>query len=113
MLSSIATVSDSVVVTAPETVKSPLITALPVTSSEARVEAPAASVFAPKSPATANVAAVSVSVIFVAVALSSIPVEAKSEIVPPSILSPEIWSSASVSVPDATSSVRPAPTVMS
>ena len=113
MLSSIATVSDSVVVTAPETVRLPLITASPDTSSEANDAAPASRVFAPKSPATANVAAVSVSVIFVAVALSSIPVDAKFEIEPPSILSPEIWSFASVSVPDATSSERPAPTVMS
>ena len=34
-------------------------------------------------------------------------------IVPPSTLSPEIWSSAKVSVPDETSKVLPAPTVMS
>ena len=34
-------------------------------------------------------------------------------IVPPSTLSPDIWSSAKVKVPDETSKVLPAPTVMS
>ena len=112
-LSSISTVSDSVVVTAPETVRFPDTTASPVTFSDANVVAPAAKVLAPKSPATPNVAVVSVSVTLVDVALSSIPVDAKFEIVPPCTLSPEIWLSASVSVPADTSSVLPAPTVIS
>ena len=90
LLSSIFTISDKVVVTEPETVKSPVIVALPVTDNEARVEAPAVSALAPKSPATPNVAVVSDKVNLLLVALSSIPVEAKAEIVPPSILSPEI-----------------------
>ena len=55
----------------------------------------------------------SATVIFVDVALSSIPVEAKSLIVPPSTLSPEIWLSASVSVPAETFNVLPEPTVTS
>ena len=55
----------------------------------------------------------SATVIFVDVALSSIPVEAKLLIVPRSILSPEIWLSASVSVPAETFNVLPEPTVTS
>ena len=55
MLSSIATVSDSVVVTSPETVRLPLITVSPDTFSEANDAAPASRSFAPKSPATPNV----------------------------------------------------------
>ena len=90
LLSSMFTVSDRVVVTEPDTVRLPSTVALPVTLSEPSVAAPAVRSLAPKSPATPNVAVVSESVNFVAVALSSIPVEAKVEIVPPSILSPEI-----------------------
>ena len=114
VLSSMFTVSDRVVVTEPETVKSPFTTALPVTLNEARVEAPASSVFVPKSRLTPNVASVSSNVNTVAdVPVSSIPVEAKFETVPPSIASPEIWSLATVRVPEDTSNVLPAPTVIS
>ena len=55
MLSSIATVSDRVVVTAPETVGLPLTTASPDTVGSANVAEPASGSFVPKSPATANV----------------------------------------------------------
>ena len=113
MLSSMFTVSDRVVVTEPETVRLPVTEAFPVTDREASVEAPASRSLAPKSPATPNVAVVSESVNLVAVALSSIPVEANVEIVPPSTELPEIWFAANVRVPEDTSSVRPAPTVIS
>ena len=113
MLSSISTVSASVVVTAPETVKLPVTTASPLTFNEENVPAPPLIAFAPAFTATPNVAVVSVSVSFVAVALSSIPVDAKSDIEPPCTLSPEIWLFASVSVPADTSSVVPAPTGVS
>ena len=77
VLSSMFTVSDKVVVTEPETVKSPATTALPETFNEARVVAPASRVFVPASMFTPNVASVSSSVSLVAVAESVIPVDAK------------------------------------
>ena len=113
MLSSMFTVSDRVVVTEPDTVRLPVTEALPVTDNDAKVEAPASSVLAPKSPFTPNVAVVSDNVNFVEVALSSIPVDAKSEIVPPWTLSPETWLAANVRVPEEMSNVRPEPTVIS
>ena len=119
MLSSMLTVSESVVVTAPETVKSPWIVVLPpidaspVTDKSAKVPVPPEIAFVPASISLPNVDVASEIVNLVAVALSSIPVDANVEIVPPSILSPDIWSSARVNVPADTSKVLPEPTVIS
>jgi len=99
MLSSMFTVSDRVVVTEPDTVRLPVTEAFPVTLSEPSVAAPAYRSLAPKSPATTNVAVESESVNFVEVALSSIPVEANVEIVPPSTELPEIWFAANLEYP--------------
>jgi hypothetical protein len=96
MLSSTLTVVVPRYVTVPSTSRLPPTVKLPVTSAAVLI-----------------VTFASATVTFVAVALSSIPTDAKSEIVPPSILLPEIWLSASVNVPAETFNVLPEPTVMS